>query len=155
MKKKDYILYKGYNEIFWKNRKYCSKECELEKYKEARKYKRKSDSELILDEHKKGMINLNKIIKGEIVGIRGRSGSSKPNFYIPDIIKKDIEIEYELFGVTKGNYFLKKFKKNRFDNKKSKKRILVVGISDNLMKHFDKVYLFDRFHNKLKIIKTS
>ena len=28
MKKEDYILYKGYANVHWKGRKYCSKDCE-------------------------------------------------------------------------------------------------------------------------------
>ncbi len=124
----------------WKIRKYCSKECLKEVNKKRYKFKKKRDSELILDEHKKDMVKINKIVNGNIVGLR----SHPPNGYVPDIIKEEVEYEYELFGINSAKKFISKWNGKRFDNKLCKKRVLIIGISNELIKLFDSIFIYDK-----------
>ncbi len=139
MNKKDYILWKGFPDRMWEIRKYCSKGCSREFIRKKNELKREKDSKLVFCEHKRDIVKINEIINGEAVGVRSISGG-----YVPDIIKDGLEYEYELFGVSNSRKFSNKWLRKRFDGKVFKKRILVVGISDELTKLFDEVIIYDK-----------
>ncbi len=147
MKIEDYIPYESYSLMNWRRRRYCSKKCFRDNERLNAFNKSKEKRTLLLDEHKRKIIYLNDLVKGEIVGFSGQ-GKLHGKYYIPDIIKEDIEYEVELMGSTRAKKFKKKWKNNRFDMKKTKKRILVIGVCRELINMFDETYIFDNYSLK-------
>lgn len=110
------------------------KELEEENVELKNKIKRKLFTST---QHNKELLKVNEIIGGEL----GAIASNSSGFYVPDIVRGDIEFELELLGSGRENKFKKKWRNKRFDGKITKKRVLIIAIGDELKKLFDKVYV--------------
>lgn len=114
-----------YGLMAWKNKKYCSLECE----QLYNKTNHKKPYKLAETEHNEKLLEINKIINGEIVHNTGRG-------YFEDILKG--KESYELQMVNKCPLLSKA---RRWD--KEKKHILIVALPDDARKKFDEVYFYD------------
>jgi len=82
-------------------------------------------------EHNDKLKELNNLIKGNIVFARGQREG-----YYPDLTKEDTDYEFEIFRN------MVKMKKKAKNWEKSRKHVLVIGISDQTKNLFDEVYFF-------------
>lgn len=92
------------------------------------------------EQHREELLEIKKLIGGNLCGC----SKSEGGFYVPDMISGDEELELEMFwAIDKVIKFTEKWKKQRFDNNKPNKRILIVSIDKRLKKLFDEVYVTD------------
>jgi hypothetical protein len=101
-------------------------------------------------QHNRDLLMVNEIIGGNF----GATTSSLTGFYVPDIIKEDLEFELELLGRGRINKFKKKWLNKRYDGKVPKARILIISIRKELKELFDKVYVVGEIEN-IKSLKQK
>ncbi|UCD20774.1 MAG: hypothetical protein JSW08_03310 [archaeon] len=128
---KELILPKTNNNYLKSNfrlKKFCNDRCRIDfhnKFKKEEYITQETEHEIKLKE-------LNKILSGNIVSL-----TRKRNAYNPDIIKKEIDYELEIF---RKMHHLKE-KARKWDS--TRKHILIITLSDQTRDLFDEVYFFD------------
>ena len=114
------------NISWWKKKIYCSEEC----LKKAVKQRNKKEYVLKNTFHDNIVIELNKLIKGEIIYKQNGDGEN------PDI--KTEETNYELEIYSNFHKWKKKYKRAR----ENKKHILIIHVDDRLKEYFDEILFF-------------
>jgi hypothetical protein len=113
----------------WNRKKYCSTKCE----QTYNSISHKKPYKLSETEHNEKLIEINKIIDGEIVHtICGASSG----YYFEDIIKDNNSYELQMM---QRHVLLSKARKWN----KNKKHTLIVAVPEDARKKFDEVYFFN------------
>lgn len=133
---------------YFSNRRYCSPSCaKVALQNNSNKWRINSSLGSWKTKHGEALLKINNLINGNLIGAKVIA-----NTYEPDIIKEDTEIELESISKSHLIKFKNKFKKERFDNKKPKKRILILLMQEELKEYFDEILIFNspNFNQQIK-----